>query len=153
MCNILWNKFGGIINSKGYKVINPKLKLLWGDGVDIQGVKNILGALTINGWATENIACFGIGSNLLQRVCRDDLRFAFKCSAQYRDGKWNDIFKDPIDGGKKSKKGRLKLVKTETGYETRRLEDEGEDVLVEVFNCGELVKKYSFDEIRKNATQ
>ena len=63
------------------------------------------------------------------------------------------IFKDPIDGGKKSKKGRLKLVKTETGYETRRLEDEGEDVLVEVFNCGELVKKYSFDEIRKNATQ
>lgn len=151
LCNILWIKFGGTINSKGYKVINPKLKLLWGDGVDIQGVKNILGALTINGWATENIACFGIGSNLLQRVCRDDLRFAFKCSAQYRDGKWNDIFKDPIDGGKKSKKGRLKLVKTETGYETRRLEDEGEDVLVEVFNCGELVKKYSFDEIRKNA--
>ena len=151
LCNILWDKFGGKVNSKGYRVINPKVRLLWGDGINIQGVKNVLGVLAVNGWASENVACFGIGSNLLQKVNRDDLRFAFKCCAQFRDGKWNDIFKDPVDGGKKSKRGRLKLVKTDTGYETRRFEEDGEDVLVEVFNCGQIVKEYSFEEIRKNA--
>ena len=151
LASILWKKFGGTTNSKGYKVINPKVRLLWGDGINMQGVSNILGFLAVNGFAAENVACFGIGSNLLQKVNRDDASFAFKCSAQMRDGVWHDVYKDPIDGCKKSKRGVLKLVKTVTGFETRTANEPGEDFMVEVFNCGNLVKEYNFEEIRKNA--
>ena len=38
LVNILWNRFGGTHNSKGYRVLNPKVRLLWGDGIDIRGV-------------------------------------------------------------------------------------------------------------------
>jgi nicotinamide phosphoribosyltransferase len=151
LVNILWNKFGGTINSKGYRVINPKVRLLWGDGINIHGVQNILGNFMANGWAAENIACFGMGSNLLQKLNRDDLRFAFKSSAQKRDGVWYDVYKDPIEGGKTSKRGRLKLVKTSDGFTTVRENEEGEDYLQTVFEMGKLVKEYNFEEIRERA--
>lgn len=151
LVNILWKKFGGTINSKGFKVINPKVRLLWGDGINLHGVENVFGAFKINGWAAENIACFGIGSNLLQKVDRDLLRFAFKCSAQKRNGVWYDVFKSPIEGGKESKKGRLKLIKVNNEYKTVRLEDGGEDLLVTVFENGELKNEITFDEVRNNA--
>jgi nicotinamide phosphoribosyltransferase len=151
LADILWAKFGGTVNSKGYKVINPKVRLLWGDGINLDGVRRVLGVFDLRGWATENVACFGIGSNLLQKVNRDDLRFAFKCCAHERDGKWVDVFKSPIEGGKNSKRGRLKLVKDGDTFKTVRFEEPGEDLLVTVFEAGELVKEITFDEVRKNA--
>jgi nicotinamide phosphoribosyltransferase len=151
LANILWNKFGGTINSKGYKVIDPKVRLLWGDGIDPRGVKNVFGAFMVNGWAAENIACFGIGSNLLQKVNRDDLRCAFKCSAMFRNGEWQDVFKNPLEGGKTSKKGVLKLIKDADGYKTVKVTEPGEDLLVETFRAGELRNEINFDEVRANA--
>lgn len=151
LVNILWKKFGGTTNSKGYRVVNPKVRLLWGDGINLDGVRDVLGNFMVNGWAAENIACFGIGSNLLQIVKRDDLRFAFKCCAHERYGKWVDVFKSPIEGGKNSKRGRLKLVVDGDTFKTVRLKEAGDDILVEVFNAGDLVREYTFDEVRKNA--
>ena len=151
LVNILWKQFGGTVNSKGYRVINPKVRLLWGDGIDPRGVKNVFGAFMVNGWAAENIACFGIGSNLLQKVNRDDLRCAFKCSAMFRNGAWQDVSKNPLEGGKTSKKGVLKLIKDETGYKTVKVTEAGEDLLVETFYAGELKNEITFDEIRVNA--
>lgn len=41
---------------------------------------------------------------------------AYKCSAIKIDGEWKDVYKDPItDKGKRSKKGRLDLMKNEAG--------------------------------------
>lgn len=151
LVNILWDKFGGTINSKGYKVINAKVRLLWGDGIDLHGVKTVFGSFMLNKWAAENIACFGIGSNLLQKVNRDDMRFAFKCNAQFRNGIWHDVFKSPIEGGKESKRGRIKLIKDGLEYKTVRLEAPGEDLLVTVFEAGELKNEITFDEVRKNS--
>jgi nicotinamide phosphoribosyltransferase len=42
---------------------------------------------------------------------RDTQRSAFKSSAQCRDGQWYEIFKDPTDQTKVSKKGVQYLVK------------------------------------------
>jgi nicotinamide phosphoribosyltransferase len=151
LVSIVWEKFGGSTNSKGYKVINNKVRLLWGDGINLDGVKRVLGVFMLNGWAAENIACFGIGSNLLQKVNRDDLRFAFKCSAQLRDGVWHDVYKDPIEGGKTSKRGRIKLIKENGEYKTVRIEEPGHDLLVTVFEAGELKNEITFDEVRNNA--
>ena len=56
---------------------------------------------------------------------------------------------------KKSKSGKLKLVKTETGYTTLTSKDEGfddaKDELIEVFRMGEITKEWSFQEIRERA--
>lgn len=147
----LWANLGGTINSKGYKVINPKVRVLWGDGIDIEGIKKILYSVTKAGFATENIACFGMGGGLLQKVNRDTQRCAFKCSAQYRDGQWHDIQKNPKDVSKASKKGRLKLTKIDGEFVTVNENDPGEDYLKVVFTHGVLVKEVDFDTVRKNA--
>ena len=147
----LWANIGGTINSKGYKVINPKVRVLWGDGIDIEGIKKILYSITKAGFATENMACFGMGGGLLQKVNRDTQRCAFKCSAQYRDGQWYDIQKNPKDVSKASKKGKLKLIKVDGEFETVGENDPGEDYLKVVFTNGVLVKEIDFDTVRKNA--
>ena len=147
----LWDNFGGTVNNKGYCVINPKVRVLWGDGIDIEGIKKILYAVTKAGFATENIACFGMGGGLLQKVNRDTQRCAFKCSAQYRDGQWYDIQKNPKDVSKASKKGKLKLIKVDGEFETVGENDPGEDYLKVVFTNGVLVKEIDFDTVRKNA--
>lgn len=152
LLNILWTHFGGTVNTKGYRVINPKIRLLWGDGIDYRGISNILGAMLVNGWSVENIACFGMGGGLLQKVNRDTQRSAFKCSAQLQDGEWVDIKKNPLDQSKKSKAGRLKLIKDADGeFRTVNLDELGTDLLVTVFENGEVVKEWTFDEVRKAA--
>ena len=54
---------------------------------------------------------------------------------------------------KKSKAGRLKLVKTNEGYQTLRQEEQPalKDELVTVFENGNIVKEYTFEEIKENA--
>ena len=148
----LWNNYGGTVNSKGYKLINPAVRVLWGDGIDLVGIQKILFAVTTKGgFATENIACFGMGGGLLQKVNRDTQRCAFKSSAQYRDGQWYDIFKNPKDQSKASKKGKLKLTKVDGKFVTVGESDPGEDYLKVVFVNGVLVKEIDFDTVRKNA--
>lgn len=152
LLNILWKNFGGTVNKKGYRVVNPKIRLLWGDGIDRRGIAGILGNMSVNGWSIENIACFGMGGGLLQKVNRDTQRNAFKCSAQLRTGGvWVDIMKNPIDKTKASKKGRLKLIKVNGEFKTVGINEPGEDLLVTVFENGVITKKYTFDEIRNNA--
>jgi nicotinamide phosphoribosyltransferase len=147
----LWDHFGGTVNSKGYKLLTPCVRVLWGDGIDIDGIKKILYAVTKAGFATENIACFGMGGGLLQKVNRDTQRCAFKCSAQYRDGQWYDIQKNPKDVSKASKKGKLKLIKVDGEFETVGENDPGEDYLKVVFYDGVLLNEVDFATIRKNA--
>lgn len=147
----LWRNIGGTVNSKGYKLINPKVRVLWGDGIDLDGIKKILYAVTKAGFATENIACFGMGGGLLQKVNRDTQRCAFKSSAQYRNGQWYDIFKNPKDVSKASKKGKLKLTKIDGKFVTVNENDPGEDYLKVVFTHGVIVKEIDFDTVRKNA--
>jgi nicotinamide phosphoribosyltransferase len=154
---LLEEGFGATTNSKGYKVLNPKVGILWGDGIDIPGVRSILYTLEVRGFAASNMV-FGMGGGLLQKINRDTQRFAFKSSYQERDGVGHDIFKQPIDRTKMSKRGKLMLVLTEDGgYKTVRqdtdVSNKGEDTLEDVFVDGELVRDMTFDEVRANAQQ
>ena len=150
--NILWDKFGGTVNKLGFKVLDPHIGLIWGDGIDKDGIEAVLNTLMNAGYSVENMV-FGQGGGLLQKVNRDTQRFAFKSSAQCRSGVWHDIFKDPIDSSKKSKRGRLALVRKETGeLHTLSYEQYGhQDILVPVFRNGVLLKDYTFDEVRANS--
>jgi nicotinamide phosphoribosyltransferase len=151
----LWKICGRILAEPSIvrvtRLLIPSVRVLWGDGIDIEGIKKILYAVTKAGFATENIACFGMGGGLLQKVNRDTQRCAFKCSAQYRDGQWYDIQKNPKDVSKASKKGKLKLIKVDGEFETVGENDSGEDYLKVVFYNGVLVNEVDFATVRKNA--
>lgn len=151
---ILGRKFGYTINAKGFKVLDPHVRVIQGDGIDIFMLKEILDAMEATGWSTDNIA-FGSGGGLLQKVNRDTMKFAFKCCAIERgeDGEWFDVLKDPVtDPGKRSKAGRLALVKDQNGYRTVRIgETDLPNLLELVFRNGDLRREQTLDEIRKLA--
>ncbi len=143
--------FGFERNSKGFNVLNPKVGALWGDGINVDGMMDILMAIADEKWAAQNMV-FGMGGGLLQKINRDTQRFAFKCSHQRRGGMSFDIFKQPIDVSKTSKKGRMKLVCTrDDGLDTMPLCDSRPDVMKTVFENGEVVRRYTLDNVRINA--
>jgi nicotinamide phosphoribosyltransferase len=149
--NILGEKFGFTTNSKGYKVLHPKVRVIQGDGIDFKMLDLILVAMEKDGWSADNIA-FGSGGGLLQKLNRDTQRFAFKCSSIVVGDEVRDVFKQPItDGGKKSKAGRLKLVQDATGLLTVPDSDSRPDQLQFVFRNGELLSDQNFGEVREKA--
>lgn len=153
LLEIMYRVFGGAVNSKGYKVINPKVGLLWGDGLDLEMIEKILVYMRDNDWSASNIV-FGMGGGLLQKINRDTQRFAFKSSAQQRDGVWYDISKEPLDKTKTSKRGKLKLVVDPVGgFHTVGAESEDMDRLRTVFINGELQNTQTFEEIRGVAAE
>ena len=148
---LLENYFGSTVNEKGYKVLN-NVRVLQGDGITYDSIREILELATSEGFSADNLV-FGQGGALLQIVNRDDQKFAMKCSAAFVNGEWVDVFKDPItDKGKQSKKGLLKLIRSADGdYKTVRNNEGILDVLEVVYNNGDVMKTYTFDQVRKNA--
>lgn len=145
------NKVSYKTNTKGYKVFD-KYRFLWGDGINIDVIDNILSMLEKKQYSTTNIA-FGMGGALLQQVDRDTQKFAMKCSCVKINGEYRDVYKDPItDQCKKSKKGRLGLYFDENQqYITRKIEteqDETNNLLNTVFESGRILKEYSLEDIR-----
>jgi nicotinamide phosphoribosyltransferase len=155
VARILAEKFGYETNSKGYKVLR-NVRIIQGDGVNQESIRQILERLKTEGFSASNIA-FGIGGSLLQKVNRDTLRFAYKCSAVVIDGKLREVYKQPVtDTGKISKRGRLDLILRDGRYETVKLEDaetlQAENsALQTVFENGELLIDDNLDEIRRRA--
>ena len=116
VAKLLDSKFGSTINDKGYKVLNV-VRIIQGDGINIDTVSAILESLKQNGFSADNVA-FGMGGALLQAAQRDDQKFAMKCSAALIGDEWVDVYKDPItDKGKTSKKGRLALIDNKNSVE------------------------------------
>ncbi|WP_419810429.1 nicotinate phosphoribosyltransferase [Bacterioplanoides sp.] len=151
----LMAKFGYTTNSKGYRVLPDCVRLIQGDGVSVASIEAILAALKERAISADNIA-FGMGGELLQKVNRDTQKFAMKASAIRINGQWQDVFKDPItDPGKRSKRGRLALIKQADGYQTIREDELGSQAneLVTVFRNGDVLVNWTFDEIRERAAQ
>jgi nicotinamide phosphoribosyltransferase len=148
--NLLSEGFGSHLTDKGYKVFDLNIGLLWGDGLNYQKIRDILFAMKSAGWAAQNII-FGMGGGLHTAVNRDTQRNAFKCSAQFRDGIWHDIFKNPLDSSKKSKTGRFKLIRENNSFKTVSIDSEGDDYLQTVFRDGELMIDDTFADIKQRA--
>tara|TARA_R110001583_G_scaffold195287_1_gene371473 strand:- start:15066 stop:16484 length:1419 start_codon:yes stop_codon:yes gene_type:complete len=148
----LGEKFGYSLNAKGYKVLAPCVRVIQGDGINIDTIERILRNLADKGWAADNIA-FGMGGGLLQQLNRDTLKFAMKCSAAQIKGQWIDVYKDPItDHAKHSKRGRLALVRENGEYVTIAADAAGDrDVLIPVYRNGKLLCDWRFAEIRERA--
>lgn len=149
---LLKEKVGMTQNSKGYWVLPSYFRLIQGDGVNIDSIKEILEAMLAEKFSATNLA-FGSGGALLQKVNRDTLRFAYKCSEITVNGESREVFKDPVtDPGKLSKKGRLSLIKDADGKFQTVSGDNAEGNLLEtVFENGKILKEYTFEEVRARA--
>ncbi|MEQ8400746.1 MAG: nicotinate phosphoribosyltransferase [Roseitalea porphyridii] len=146
--------FGFSVNSKGYKVLAPCVRVIQGDGINPRTIRVLLEAMAERGWSAENLA-FGMGAGLLQKVNRDTLRFAMKAnSRQDADGNWHGISKDPkTDPGKASKRYRQAVVTEDGAPVAVPLKDLGDrdNLMRPVWENGELKVDWTFAEIRDRA--
>lgn len=154
---ILMEEFGYTVNSKGYKVLNPHIGVLQGDGINYNTVVELLERMKECKIDTTCLV-FGSGGGLLQKHDRDELKMAIKAVwAKYSDGRTADLLKNPFtDPGKKSKSGLQKLIFDSTAHmhRTVKLNDpewaDHKDLLIPVFRNGEILVDYTFEEVRNN---
>lgn len=160
---LLWDLFGGTVNAKGYKELDPHIGAIYGDSITLERAKSILDGLKAKGFASTNIV-FGIGSYTYQYQTRDSFGFAMKATHVIVDGEEKFIQKEPItdNGTKKSATGRLVVVRTNIrglkvneimqvdGLSIAEQEKYAQyDLLEDVFIDGKLVRDESLADIRK----
>jgi len=147
---ILWEQFGGKVNSKGYRQLDSHIGLIYGDSITIDRCRRICEGLARSGFASTNTV-FGIGSYTYQHVTRDTFGFAVKSTFGVIDGKDIPIFKDPKtdDGEKKSAKGLLRVNADLSLSEEVSWEEEGQGLLQTVFENGDGLNFQSLSQIRK----
>ena len=171
----LWDIFGGTVNSKGYKVLDPHIKAIYGDSITIERCEKIYQILKDNGFAACNVS-LGIGSfsmhcieeeGMLKPFTRDTFSSCIKATyAEFtkEDGTVEKlgIFKDPKTdrdtgkGFKKSQKGCCdvfwanKLDRKITYMDGLTWEEACDNNLLQtVYKDGELVKSESLTDIRR----
>jgi nicotinamide phosphoribosyltransferase len=155
--------FGTATNDKGFKVLHPSVRVIFGDGMSLDRIRATNQAVITAGFSVENVT-YGMGAGLLQKIDRDVQRFAIKASAvQHEDGTWVSIRKTvSSDPSKASKAGRLALVhnhgwndvsRHNNGWETVPFErlNGREDQLRCVYRNGELLVDDTFDAVRARA--
>ena len=163
---LLWDLFGGTVNSQGYKVLDSHIGAIYGDSITLERANEICRRLEAKGYASTNVV-FGIGSFTYQYNTRDTFGFAMKATYIERmevraegvvpmwDKVGYEIFKDPItdSGLKKSAKGLLRVVQGEKGLELKdqisweELKQE-DNLLKVVYENGKFINKVSLTEIR-----
>ena len=158
----LWEIFGGSINEKGYKVLDPHIGIIYGDGCTLSNVDTIWRELEAKGFAANNIA-YGVGAFCFTAivedgkmivVTRDTFGIAMKATFGIIDDKKLMIYKDPKTDTsklKKSHKGCCKVyeengeLKCEDGF----MEMSQDSLLTTIFKDGKLVKEDTFMDIRE----
>ncbi len=135
---------------KEFKLLPPCLRVLQGDGIDLDSLHKILTAMEQKGFSAENLV-FGMGGGLEQKVDRDGLYFAQKACAARINGKWVDIQKNPkTASSKKSKAGVLSTIWNGVAFATKRTKEilAGElDVLKPVFRDGEILGTEGWNDV------
>ncbi len=162
----LWEIFGGTINKKGYKVLSPHIKALYGDSITPQRAEEIYKILIERGFACNNVS-LGVGSFSMQCLQQDGVfmpytrdTFGIAVKATYGEIEGNPlmIFKNPkTDTGnfKKSQRGICRVykdndgvIKYEDGFDKNSYPKEKENLLVCVYRDGKMTKEYSLSDIR-----
>ncbi len=161
----LWEEFGGTVNSKGYKVLDPHVKAIYGDSITVQRCEEIYKILTENGFACSNVA-LGVGSfsmqcieeeGILKPFTRDTFSSCIKATYCEIDNVPYPIFKNPKDGGfKKSQKGCCIVTQDDNGEFTftdghtwAEATADKDNKLVTVFKDGKMISEQTLREIRQ----
>jgi nicotinamide phosphoribosyltransferase len=153
---ILWDIFGGTINSKGFKELDPHIGAIYGDAITLERCKDICERLMKNGFSSTNII-FGVGSYTYGMNSRDTFGFALKSTYAVVNGEERQIFKDPITDKakvKKSQTGMVKVVKVNGAIEyidklnAAQRNSADNDLLQDVFLDGKILVDDTLSNIR-----
>lgn len=151
---LLWDTFGGEVNSAGFKVLDAHIGAIYGDSINRERAIQIIDRLAGKGFASTNVV-FGVGSFTYQFNTRDTFMSAVKATWAQVDGVGYDLQKDPVtdSGTKRSARGRLAVTRDEQG-ELRLVEqatpaDEAASEMQPVWTDGEFVRKQTFAEVRE----
>lgn len=158
---LLWDIFGGTVNSKGYKVLDPHIGAIYGDSITLDRAKAIYARLEEKGFAVNNCT-LGIGSYTYQYNTRDTFGFALKATNSVIDGVEKHIYKDPItdkvkgNNFKKSQRGMCYVYRDgddilytdEHTIEELKEEKYADNLLQTIFEDGKVVNEVSLAEIR-----
>ena len=150
----LGRRFGTTTNAAGYRLLDGRVRVIQGDGMDLGSIGALYARIVDLGWAAENLTV-GSGGGLLQKVNRDTCGFAFKASEVTVGDEVRPISKTPVtDPGKRSKEGRMKLVRRDGGYATiLQTQDPAgyaaaDDLLETTFENGESRRTETLETIR-----
>lgn len=146
--------FGMTANSKGFGVLPDQVRLIQGDGIDYESYLQTLSAIQLAGYSVDNIA-FGSGGGLLQKLDRDTIGWAIKCSYGKGETWEREVFKSPVGMSmKRSPRGLLKTVRAEneqgSSWATCKRDEHPElaDQMREVYRDGEIIWLSTWDEVR-----
>lgn len=162
----LWGMFGGTVNTKGYKVLDKHIKVIYGDSITQKRAERIYYLLKDRGFAANNVS-LGVGSFSMQCLeedgelkpyTRDTFGIAIKATyCEDKDGNPIPIFKNPKESTfKKSQKGCCIVTRDlETheyvctdGFTFADTENAMNNRLVKVFENGEITREFTLQEIR-----
>ena len=151
------------INEKGYKVLNPGLKAIYGDSITLTRIKQIYKILESKGWSVENVV-LGVGSFSMQCLedddtllpyTRDTFGIAIKAThIMMKDGTEHFVFKNPKESTfKKSHKGCCVVLENQNGLYCHDELNWGDtysplNKMEVVFKDGKMIKEQSLKEIR-----
>lgn len=170
---VLWDLFGGAINSKGYMVLDPHIGMIYGDSITVTRAEYIYKVLEMKGFAACNVAlgagsfsfhCLETEEGQLLPFTRDSYNAAIKATyAETEEGTPIMIFKDPkTDTGKfkKSLRGccqvgydqdthRYHLVRDGLTLEEFKNLPSNENMYRVVFENGKMITTWNLTEIRE----
>lgn len=150
---LLWETFGGTVNSQGYKCLDSHIGCIYGDAITLDRLEQIINRLIENGFASTNVV-FGVGSYSLGYSTRDQQGGAVKATYVVVNGVGREIFKDPVTdrGLKKSAKGLLQVYLNDEGVPTLKdcctWEEESKGLLEVIFENGNFVSGTTMNDIR-----
>lgn len=159
--------FGTTENSKGYKVLPPQIRAIYGDSITLQRCKKIYEILKSNGFAANNVA-LGVGSfsmqcidedGILKPFTRDTFGMAVKATyGKMEDGREIKIFKNPktdTDHFKKSQRGLCivkkqgdDLVCVDDLLEREYNDMSGDNQMITVYRNGQIMHQETLNTIR-----
>lgn len=174
---LLWDVFGGTVNSKGYKVLDPHIGCIYGDAITLDRAEEICKRLESKGFASSNVV-FGIGSYTYNMNTRDTFGFALKTTYGVVLGEELMLYKDPItdSGEKKSQKGMVSVFRDEkfdeiiykdeldavdkqhsldmaNRFKDQHRNSEWYEMLQPVYEDGKLLRETSLNEIRERLNE
>lgn len=153
----LWEIFGGVINKKGYRVLDPHIGAIYGDSITLERCEKICSRLRDMGFASTNMV-YGIGSYTYQYNTRDSFGFALKSTMCMVNGDEIQIFKNPKtdDGTKKSNKGVVAVVMNGDNLECLDglpFHNTVKDVMRTIFLDGKLLVDDSLQTLRERVAR
>lgn len=153
---MLWDTFGGTMNDKSCRVLDPHIRMIYGDAITPEITEEVGKWCLKFAYDITNIS-FGIGAYTYQYVTRDTRGYAIKATDCIINREEFPIYKMPkTDPGKKSPRGAVAIVYDQDDKDYRLVDGltleqslaTNGNIMVKKFENGDMFNIESFEQIR-----